>query len=213
MKGTTHTTQHHTLGIKRRQQYLFLKCNISLTTTLTSSSPCLVSSSLPQTPHPQSSILTLTITPLPSPSPFPLIFYSRLLFNRRVVAQLDDSEWSAPFSLDSVGVNQVITAILIFPLWLSCTPTMPYLTLLHLFIISHYLISNILSFFPYLAFVVFFYVFLYSNFRSIFFSTIFPIFLRPSFFIFLHIISYCTVLYYIESYCIISFYITLHYIA
>ena len=31
----------------------------------------------------------------------------RLLFNRRVVVQLDDSECSAPFSLDSVGVNQV----------------------------------------------------------------------------------------------------------
>ena len=37
---------------------------------------------------------------------YPSLVSSRLLFNRRVVAQLDDSEWSAPFSLDSVGVNQ-----------------------------------------------------------------------------------------------------------
>jgi hypothetical protein len=61
------------------------------------------------------------------------------------VAQLDDSEWSAPFSLDSVGVNQVITAILIFPLWLSCTTPVPSRTLLHLFIVSHILHLIILS--------------------------------------------------------------------
>jgi hypothetical protein len=32
----------------------------------------------------------------------------RLLFNRKVVVQLDSSEWSKPFNLDSVGVNQVL---------------------------------------------------------------------------------------------------------
>ena len=47
---------------------------------------------------------------------FTFFFPLRLLFQRRVVVQLDDSEWSVAFSLDSVGVNQVRPLCCKYPL-------------------------------------------------------------------------------------------------
>lgn len=104
-----------------------------------------------------------TFRPIPSPSfsstlpSFPFVVSSRLLFNRRVVAQLDDSEWSAPFSLDSVGVNQVTTVLV------------PYLILSYSVALTHdnsyIIISSLLtSFRPFfLPFVLSLLLFFFST--------------------------------------------------